>query len=90
MATIEQMKLSALSNYGLKPETRAWAGFRNPDGSAGSFTAPADMCFRCMGVCPGYWSMESLTNYAHGHGIVKNGADVWYEMLAGQVRIDLA
>jgi hypothetical protein len=74
---IHAHKVSTLSLYGLKPTSTILAKFENPDGSSGGFDAPAESCFRCLGVCPGYWSLESIANYASGHLIVKPGARVW-------------
>lgn len=74
---IHAHKVSTLSLYGLKLTSTIRARFENPDGSSGEFDAPAEHCFRCLGVCPGYWSLEGVANYASGHSIVKPGARVW-------------
>lgn len=77
---IHSMKISTLALYGLNADSHAMGYFENPDGSTGSFYAPAESCFRCMGVCPGYWSLESLVNYAFGNNLVRQGARIWYGM----------
>lgn len=81
------MKLQALSNYGLTEHSHAMGHFENPNGSTGFFYAPAESCFRCLAVCPGYWSLEALADYAHGNGIVRQGARVWYGMKDGRVKV---
>lgn len=78
------MKVHTLGLYGLTPESSVQAQFENPDGSKGTFAIPAEYGFRCLGVCPGYWSLESLANYASGHRIVNPGARVWYCMANGE------
>lgn len=76
----------ALGLYGLTKDSAALCHYRSPSGSVGFFYAPAVDCFRCLGVCPGYWSLESLARFASKAPNVPGGSSVWYGLTDGPDR----
>lgn len=74
---------ATLALYGLRPEANAIGSYRTPTGEVGTVRIPALFGFRCLS-CDGYWSLESLANFASGHG-APAGSAVWYETIGGRI-----
>jgi hypothetical protein len=81
---VSDMHRHTLGLHGLTSETCASAKYRTPTGEVGSIRIPAAYGFRCLGVCPAYWSNDHLANYALGNGMPA-GSSVWYELVGGEV-----
>lgn len=78
------MHAATLRLYDMTPDTYAIASYRIPSGEIGTVRIPAFFGFRCLGCCPGYWSLEKLANFVSGHG-APAGSSVWYETSGGDV-----
>lgn len=76
---MDEFHASALRLHGLTEHSAALAYYRTPKGVEGHFWAPARHCFRCVGVCPSYWSLFLLADYASKVSHYA-GSDVWYAL----------
>lgn len=74
---------STLANYGMTPTSGVVAHWKDHSGVTHTFVAPAGACFRCMGVCPGYWSLDSLSRFAT-NTLRLPAASVWYAVSNGK------
>lgn len=74
---------NTLANYGMTSTTGVVAHWRDSSGVTHTFVAPAGSCFRCMGVCPGYWSLDSLSRFATD-ALGLPAVSVWYAMKNGE------